>query len=132
LAAPAWSIPAAAATAGAIAGWMVSRPLNAVLGSIFRGFNAGFNKATGGYVRLVGGLLRVSVVVLMVYGGLLALTYFGFAGAPKGFIPAQDKGYLLVNVQLPDSASVQRTESVMERIEKIALQMPGVKHSVAV
>src|SRR5262249_47125907 len=84
------------------------------------------------YVRLVGGLLRVSVIALLVYGGLLALTYFGFAEAPKGFIPAQDKGYLLVNVQLPDSASVQRTNRVMRRIEELALQTPGVKHSVAV
>src|SRR5207244_9326563 len=71
-------------------------------------------------------------VVLLVYGGLLVLTYFGFAAAPKGFIPAQDKGYLLVNVQLPDSASVRRTEQVMRAIEQIALKTPGVKHTVAV
>ena len=82
-------------------------------------------------MRLVGGLLRVSSVVLVVYGGLLALTYFGFASAPKGFIPAQDKGYLLVNVQLPDSASVQRTQQVMRHIEEIARKTPGVKHTVS-
>src|SRR5207302_8033343 len=97
-----------------------------------RSFNAGFNKATGGYVRLVGGLLRISVVALVVYSGLLALTYFGFAKAPKGFIPAQDKGYLLVNVQLPDSASVQRTEQVMHPLEQVARETPGVKHTVSV
>src|SRR5205814_495713 len=60
------------------------------------------------------------------------LTYYAFAAAPKGFIPAQDKGYLLVNVQLPDSASVQRTQDVMKDIEALALQSPGVKHTVAV
>src|SRR5262249_27082261 len=118
--------------AGAAAGWLVSKPLNWLLGGIFRSFNAGFNKATGGYVRLVGGLLRVSALALAVYGGLLTLTYFGFANVPKGFIPAQDKGYLLVNVQLPDSASIQRTEQVMRRIEEIALQTPGIKHTVSV
>jgi multidrug efflux pump subunit AcrB len=118
--------------AGAVAGWLVSRPLNGLLGVIFRSFNAGFNKATSGYVRLVGGLLRVSVLALVVYGGLLGLTYVGFAHTPKGFIPSQDKGYLLVNVQLPDSASVQRTQQVMRRIEEIALQTPGVKHTVSV
>jgi multidrug efflux pump subunit AcrB len=118
--------------AGALGGWFLSRPLNWLLGGIFGSFNRGFNLATGGYVRLVGGLLRVSAVVLVVYGGLLALTYFSFAGAPKGFIPAQDKGYLLVNVQLPDSASVQRTQQVMRRIEALALKTPGVKHTVAV
>jgi multidrug efflux pump subunit AcrB len=130
--APAWALPVIAGLAGAVAGWLVSRPLNAVLGGFFRAFNRGFNLATGGYVRLVSGLLRVSVVVLLVYGGLLALTYFGFASAPKGFIPAQDKGYLLVNVQLPDSASVQRTSQVMRDIEAIALKTPGVKNTVAV
>ena len=72
------------------------------------------------------------MVVLLVYGGLLGLTYVGFANAPRGFIPAQDKGYLLVNVQLPDSASLQRTEQVMERIEEIAGKTPGVKHTVAI
>jgi multidrug efflux pump subunit AcrB len=117
---------------GAGTGLIAGRPLNAVLGGFFRAFNRGFNLATGGYVRLVGGLLRVSVVVLLIYGGLLALTYLGFAHAPKGFIPAQDKGYLLVNVQLPDSASVRRTSEVMRDIEKIALKTPGVKNTVAV
>jgi multidrug efflux pump subunit AcrB len=130
--APLWAYAATAAVAGALAGWVVSKGLNRVLGAIFRAFNAGFNWATGGYVRLVGGLLRVSVIALLVYGGLLALTYYGFAEAPKGFIPAQDKGYLLVNVQLPDSASVQRTNRVMRRIEELALKTPGVKHTVAV
>jgi multidrug efflux pump subunit AcrB len=121
-----------AALAGAAAGWAVSRPLNAILGALFRAFNAGFGKATGAYTRVVCGLLRVSVLVVLVYGGLLALTYLGFDKAPKGFIPAQDKGYLLVNVQLPDSASAQRTERVMHRIEELALKTPGVKHTVAV
>jgi multidrug efflux pump len=127
-----WAFPALAVAVGALAGWLVSRPLNWLLGSFFRAFNAVFNLATKGYVRMVGGLLRVSVVVLLVYGGLLALTYYGFAKAPKGFIPSQDKGYLLVNVQLPDASSVQRTQEVMARIEELARQTPGVKHTVAV
>jgi multidrug efflux pump len=130
--APAWAMPTAAALAGALLGWFVGLPLNRVLGAIFRGFNAGFNLTTGGYVRAVGGLLRVSAVVLVVYGGLLVLTYFGFVQTPRGFIPAQDMGYLLVNVQLPDSASLHRTDRVMRDIEAIALKTPGVKNTVAV
>src|SRR5206468_3469608 len=70
--------------------------------------------------------------LLAVYAGLLVLTYFGFNYTPKGFIPNQDKGYLLVNVQLPDSASVQRTDKLMRQIEQIALKTPGVKHTVAI
>ena len=91
--------------AGGIAGWIVGGPLNRILGWSFRTFNAGFGVATNVYTRMVGMLLRVSIIVLLVYGGLVALTYFGFVHTPKGFIPVQDKGYLLVNVQLPDSAS---------------------------
>ena len=113
---------------GIIGGWLVSKPLNRVLATLFRGFNAGFAKATSGYVRLVGGLLRVSVIVLLVYGGLLALTYFRFIETPKGFIPAQDMGYLMVNVQLPDSASMERTDKVMRQIEGLAKKIPGVMH----
>jgi multidrug efflux pump subunit AcrB len=127
-----WQIGAVSALLGSLAGWLLSRPLNKVLAVSFRGFNAGFGWLTEGYVRIVRGLLRVSAVVLLVYGGLLVLTYVGFDRTPKGFIPAQDKGYLLVNVQLPDSASVQRTSKVMERIETLARETPGVRHTVAV
>ncbi len=52
---------------------------------------------------------------MVVYVGLLGLTYWRVASAPTGFIPTQDQGYLLVNVQLPDSASVQRTDAIMEQ-----------------
>ena len=71
-------------------------------------------------------------LVLLVYGGLLYLTYYGFTKAPAGFIPTQDKGYLLVNVQLPDATSVEHTQRVMQRIEKLAIKIPGVSHTVAI
>jgi multidrug efflux pump subunit AcrB len=128
----AWMGVALAAILGTSAGWVVSRPVNAVLGWAFRTFNAGFSLATAAYTRGVSVLLRLSVVVLLIYGGLLGLTYVGFTEAPKGFIPAQDKGYLLVNLQLPDSASLERTQEVMDRIQKLALHTPGVKHTVAI
>jgi multidrug efflux pump len=118
--------------AGGIVGWVVGAPLNYILGWSFRAFNAGFGVATNVYTRMVGMLLRVSIIVLLVYGGLVALTYFGFIRTPKGFIPVQDKGYLLVNVQLPDSASAQRTQEVVQQIEEIARQDPGVEHTVAI
>src|SRR5207244_6657515 len=103
-----------------------------LLGWSFRVFNQGFDHATGTYTRTVGVLLRVSPVVLVVYGGLLWLTWWSFEKTPTGFIPQQDKGYLLVNVQLPDAASVGRTQDVMHRIEAIAGQSPGVRHTVAI
>jgi hydrophobe/amphiphile efflux-1 (HAE1) family protein len=106
--------------------------LNWLLSWLFRTFNRGFDFATGIYARVVGGLLRISVLVLIIYGGLVGLTYKAFVETPKGFIPAQDKGYLLVNVQLPDSASVQRTRQTMLQLEKLAAEIPGVNHTVAI
>ncbi|HMB06435.1 MAG TPA: efflux RND transporter permease subunit, partial [Isosphaeraceae bacterium] len=127
-----WAAMALAMAVGAGLGWLVGRPLGRLLGGSFRLFNAGFQYSTGIYTRLVGGLLRVSVIVLLVYGGLLYMTYWGFMQAPSGFIPTQDKGYLLVNVQMPDSTSVEKTQQVMNRIEEIAIRIPGVRHTVAI
>jgi multidrug efflux pump subunit AcrB len=115
-----------------LVGLFLRRPVNAVLGGAFRAFNRGFDVSTTAYTRAVSGLLRVSVAVLVVYGGLLYLTWWGFTRTPTGFIPQQDKGYLLVNVQLPDAASVTRTRDVVQQIETIARQTPGVKHAVAI
>ncbi len=129
---PAWAVPAAAAALAAVTGAALGRPLNRALRWFFRGFNAGFRGASGLYTRAVGGLLRVSVVVLAVYVGLLALTWWGFARTPRGFIPQQDMGYLMVTVQLPDSASTERTDRVMRQMEAIAQADPGVWHATSI
>jgi multidrug efflux pump subunit AcrB len=118
--------------AGLVVGWSIIRPVNAVLGWLFRGFNRLFDKMTNVYGRIVAGVLRISVIVLMLYGGLLGLTYWEFVHTPTGFVPQQDKGYLLLNVQLPDSASTERTQRIMARIETLARQTPGVAHTVGV
>ena len=112
-------------------GWIVSRPLNRLLAGFFWLFNVVFKASTSLYTRVVGLMLRIAVIVLLVYGSLLYLTYWGFIHTPTGFIPSQDMGYLLVNVQLPDAASSQRTQEVMEDLQKIALDTPGIKHTVA-
>ncbi len=127
-----WTPQAAGALIGAVAGWVGSGLINRVLGVSFWAFNKGFDFSTAVYTRLVGLSLRVSLIVLVVYGGLLYLTYHDFTTTPTGFIPQQDKGYLLVNVQLPDSASLQRTERVMKQIDQIATKTPGVKDRVAI
>ncbi len=106
--------------------------LDVTLGWFFKLFNWGFSLGTSGYTRLVGMLLRVSLVALLIYGGLLYLTYWQFSRVPTGFVPEQDKGYLLLNVQLPDSASVQRTREVMAQLEKMARATPGVAHTVGI
>jgi multidrug efflux pump len=116
----------------AAAGWLAGGVLNRVLGWSFRVFNAGFHRATNGYTRIVGLLLRVSPLMLIVYGGLIGLTYWRFTQTPRGFIPTQDMGYLLINAQLPDAASSERTQEAMNRAEKLVLGTPGVKHALVV
>ncbi len=106
--------------------------LDMTLGWFFWIFNRSFTASTNAYTRVVGGMLRASAVVLLLYGGLLFVTYWEFNRLPEGFIPQQDKGYLLVNVQLPDSASVERTQQVMARIEKMAREIPAVQHTVGI
>ena len=98
------------------------------LGWLFWLFNRGLGASTNGYAWIVGKLLRVPALVLLVYGGLLVLTYWGFLQLPTGFIPLQDKGYMTASVQLPDSASAERTKAVFARLEKIALETPGIKN----
>ncbi|MFO0808221.1 MAG: multidrug efflux RND transporter permease subunit [Gemmataceae bacterium] len=117
---------------GAIVGWLIGPVVNRVLGWCFGLFNKSFDAVAGGYTWLVGLGLRLSVLVLILYVGLLGLTGWGLATAPTGFIPEQDQGYLLVNVDLPDAASVQRTAQVIRQLEDIALHTPGVKQVMGV
>ncbi len=130
----AWGLYAVLAIPGALLGAAVGRPLirpvNALLGWFFAGFNRVFDLVTRWYGRAVSWGLRLSILVLIVYGGLLCLTYLSYTHIPGGFIPAQDKGYVIINVQLPDSASQERTVEVMDRIQKIAAETPGVAHTV--
>lgn len=117
---------------GAIVGWFIANPVNRILAWCFGIFNAAFDLFTHGYTHLVGLFLRLSIIVLVLYVGLIGLTGFGFATSPTGFIPEQDQGYLLVNVTLPDSASVQRTGEILRQLEDIALKTPGVKQTMSV
>ena len=84
------------------------------MGHFFHGFNWLFEQATHAYGRSVGWCLRLSVIVLLVYVGLLGLTGLASLASPPASSPAQDKGYLVVNVQLPDSASLERTLAVID------------------
>lgn len=108
--------------------WLVDR----LLGWFFRLFNKTFEVATNVYLKLVAKGLRLAMLALVVYAGLLGLTYLGFQRLPTGFIPQQDKGYLLVNVQLPDSASLERTRAVIDQVGKIAKEVPGIGHTVGI
>jgi multidrug efflux pump len=126
-----WSLRLAVFAAGSGLGWLLAPFINRVLGSFFRGFNRVFDRITNGYGRLVKSALRISAVILVVYVGLLMLTYLGFTTVPTGFIPEQDKGYVVVNAQLPDGASLERTEAVMAKVDEVAHGTPGVLHTIS-
>ena len=109
-----------------------SRFLDKLLGGwLFRPFNRFFVKASNGYVGTVGRVIRISGVALVVYAGLIVLTWLGFSSTPTGFVPQQDKQYLVAFAQLPDAASLDRTEDVIKRMSDIALKQPGVESAVA-
>ncbi|WP_110948123.1 efflux RND transporter permease subunit [Pseudomonas bohemica] len=109
-----------------------SRLLDKLLGGwLFRPFNRFFVKASNGYVGAVGRVIRVSGVALIVYAGLIVMTWLGFSTTPTGFVPQQDKQYLVAFAQLPDAASLDRTEDVIKRMSDIALKQPGVESAVA-
>ena len=109
-----------------------SRLLDALLGWLFRGFNVAFQKTEHLYGSVVARLVRVTAVIAVVYFGLLGLTALGFLKAPVGFIPQQDKGYLIANVQLPDASSVNRTRNISAMADEIIRGTPGVAHTLVI
>ncbi|MGH7225465.1 MAG: efflux RND transporter permease subunit, partial [Gemmataceae bacterium] len=140
---------------GAKKDWF-GRLLDLLLGRFFRLFNAAFRQSTRGYTRMVGLMLRGSAVVLVLYVGLFALTGMGFLGVPglsqlpkdqlpewaknkwgsfdpanglpSGYIPNQDQGRFYIAVQLPDAASLERTQKATDHIQQLVQHLPGVEH----
>lgn len=108
-----------------------SRLIDRLFGWLFRPFNRFFEAASHRYVRAVQRILRRSGVAFATYGGLLALTWLGFSRVPSGFIPSQDKQYLISFAQLPDAASLDRSEAVIRRMSTIALATEGVEDVIA-
>ena len=109
---------------------LVTRVQDAVLGWLFHGFNKIFNTGRDAYSAAVKRLTRMTAAALIVYAGLLALTWAGFRQVPSGFIPTQDKGYIAMMAQLPDAASLDRTGAVVDRLSGIAREVPGIKATI--
>jgi gold/copper resistance efflux pump len=107
------------------------RSLRGRAGRVFQRLSRPFERAPDAYGNGVRKLVRVSGVALFIYGGLLALTLFGFKVVPPGFVPMQDKYYLVGIAQLPNSASLDRTDDVVKQMSKLALAEPGVESVVA-
>jgi HAE1 family hydrophobic/amphiphilic exporter-1 len=95
-------------------------------------FNAGFDAMSNGYGRGVGSIVRHRVLMLGFYGLLVAATAYMFSLVPSGFIPPLDRGYAIVVIQLPDGASLSRTDQVTQKATKLIEGMPGIEHVVAI
>jgi hydrophobe/amphiphile efflux-1 (HAE1) family protein len=110
---------------------LLSRAIDRVFGWFFRIFNKFFDAASRAYGWGVQRILRLTVVALLIYGGLIFMTAKVFEKVPTGFIPGQDKQYLIAIGKLPNGTSLDRTEAVIKQMSKIALETPGVSSSVA-
>jgi hydrophobe/amphiphile efflux-1 (HAE1) family protein len=110
--------------------WL-TRVLNFLLGWFFWPFNRFFHWSSNLYSKIVRSLLRRAVVALVLYAALIGVTFYLFQTTPAGFVPLQDKQYLVAFAQLPDAASLDRTDKVIRRMSEIALRHPAVESAVA-
>jgi multidrug efflux pump len=125
-----WIFDAGMFAIGVVAGWFASRFVNWCFAKFFKVFNWSFDRTIAAYGRAVSLLLTFSVIVLFVYGGLLAGTVGMFRMVPTGFIPEQDKGYLVVNAQLQDGASLERTDAIIRKMSDIAFNDSELKEAI--
>ncbi|ABX50486.1 transporter, hydrophobe/amphiphile efflux-1 (HAE1) family [Shewanella baltica OS625] len=110
----------------------LTRLMDKLLGGwLFTPFNRLFSRASDGYGWLVRKVIRFGGIIGLVYLGMVALTGVQFAHTPTGYVPGQDKQYLVAFAQLPDAASLERTDTVIKKMSEIALNHPGVAHSIA-
>ena len=110
---------------------LITKAMDLLLGWFFRPFNRFFEWSSNVYVGIVKRTIRFSIIALMIYGGLVWATMKGFQIVPEGFVPAQDKAYLIGFAQLPEGSSLDRTDAVMRRMSDIAMKQPGVKDAIA-
>jgi len=109
----------------------LTRGIDFLFGWFFRLFNRFFGRASTGYGKFVSHAVRASAIALVIYGVLILITGVGFSRVPTGFVPTQDKGYLVSFAQLPNGASLDRTEDVIRKMSDVALKHPGVQSAVA-
>ena len=108
----------------------LGRLLQRLFGRFFDGFNRRFGRASQRYSGRIGGTIQRAPRLLVIYAVLIAVTIFGFTRVPTGFIPIQDKQYLFAALQLPEGATLQRTEAALRRMGEMALATPGVENVV--
>jgi multidrug efflux pump len=110
--------------------WL-TRAMNFVFGGFFKAFDKAFRRGSMGYGRGVTGVLGRKSLMLGIYAVLVGATVLVMRVVPGGFVPAQDKEYLIAFAQLPNGATLDRSEKVIREMGAIAMKQPGVEHAVA-
>ena len=110
---------------------LLTRLMDKYLGWFFERFNRFFTRSSHAYGDTVVGAINHKTKTLVVYAVMMFMTYFAFNAVPPGFVPAQDKGYLIGFAQLQDGATIERTQKVIEQMSDIAMAEEGVQHAVA-
>ncbi|MEO3427352.1 multidrug efflux RND transporter permease subunit [Pelagibius sp. CAU 1746] len=111
---------------------LLLRPPKQKKNAFFRGFDKVFTTGENGYSALVAKLVRVTALVMLLFLGLFALTGWQFGKLPTAFLPVEDQGYVITAVQLPNAASLERTDAVLQKIDGILADMPGVENWVTI
>lgn len=109
----------------------LTRGIDKIFGRFFHGFNKVFKRSARRYERGVGGVVRHKVIMMVVYAALMVGAAFVFRLVPPGFVPAQDKGYVIAFAQLPQGATLERTTQVIDQMNQIMMQHPGVQNVVS-
>ena len=112
--------------------WLRARDPQAKKAVFFRWFNAVYEPLERRYVRVIRFMVERSGRMALVALVLIGLAGWGLTRVPTGFIPTEDQGYVMIAVQMPDGASLERTQSVMDRVSKIGLETPGAAHAIAI
>ena len=99
---------------------------------VYRSFNAAYARIERAYARLIARMADRSGLMVVVALAIIAVSTYGFTRIPTGFLPIEDQGYLLASVQLPDGASLARTQKVLEKVTEIARKTPGVRQVVTI
>ncbi len=111
---------------------IILRPSKETRNPFFKAFNKILNRTRGGYEKTVGLALRRCILGAILFAGLVGIALYGLSQLPGGFVPQEDEGYCMVNLQLPDAASQERTVAFSKKVEQIAKDIPGVKDYMTV
>ncbi len=112
--------------------WLKPIELNRKKNIFFRWFDSVYNPTERFYTRLIGRMVQRSGLMVVIALGLVAIASWGLTRVPTGFIPTEDQGYVMISVQLPDGASLERTERVMAKVVQLGRETPGVAQTIAI